>query len=291
MVMGAEGRASSPCAATSLQALRAAGGSRRRGLGAGTPGPQPWDAHSLPISLSLDFFKQQICLILPMRMAPHGVAGGGNDSRGCSQASAQAPNSLVLPSTSGWHFHLTGETGTSGKRLERGQPQSLGTRPVVRDGCAGPSGPGRGAAPCCRTILGGSWAVAPGVFLPSAPSLHGFSPGRAPVPYRGQRPEFGGGVWLHASFLEKEPHPKCLAEHLICPVSGLHWPWGEGVVLGTAGFVASRLGRGQRGFSMKPAGMCPWRPSTQGVRACPVRGGPKSPPGDTVRPRPCPCPT
>ena len=82
-----------------------------------------------------------------------------------------------------------------------------GTRHVVRDGCAGPSGPGRGAAPCCRTVLGGSWAVAPGVFLPSAPSLHGFSPWRAPMPYRGQRPEFGGGVWLHASFLEKEPSP------------------------------------------------------------------------------------
>lgn len=122
------------------------------------------------------------------------------------------------------------------------------------------------------------------LLLPSMAFLLGGPP--CPIGVRGL--SLGAECGYTPPSSRRNPHPKCLAEHLVCPVSGLHWPWGEGVVLGTAGFVASRLGRGQHGFSMKPAGMCPWRPSTQGVRACPVRGGPKSPPGDTVCPRPCP---
>ena len=94
---------------------------------------------------------------------------------------------------------------TSWKRHERGQPQSLGARHTVQGGRAGPSGPGRGPAPYCRIILGGSGAAALGVFLPSAPSLPGFSPWRAPTRHWGQGPEFGGRVWLHTSFLKKEP--------------------------------------------------------------------------------------
>lgn len=86
----------------------------------------------------------------------------------------------------------------------------------------------------------------------------------------------------------RNPHPKHLAEHPSCPVLGLHWPQGEGGVLGTTDFVASRLGCDQHRFSMKSAGMCPQRLSTQGVRACPVSGGPKSPPGDIVHPPPQP---
>ena len=175
-----------PGPATPLQALRAAGG---WGWEWASQAPPPLNAHSLPISFSLDFFKQQVCLILPMSLEPHGVAGGGNDSRGCSQASTQALNSLVLPRTSGVTSILQvgkpslpegGRLARSRpERHERRQPQSLGAQHAVRDGRAGPS---RARPRPCSQLQDSPWwqrATALGVFLPSAASLPGFSPWRA----------------------------------------------------------------------------------------------------------------
>lgn len=175
-----------PGPATSLQALRAAGG---RGWERASQAPPPLNAHSLPISFSLDFFKQQVCLILPMSLEPHGVAGGGNDPRGCSQASTQALNSLALPRTSGVTSILqVGET-----KPPRGRPVGLELAGEAREktasepGCPA-CGPGwtpwaLGARPRpCSQRQDSPWwqrATALGVFLPSAASLPGFSPWRA----------------------------------------------------------------------------------------------------------------
>lgn len=184
-----------------------------------------------PFHFHLIFFKQQVCLILPMSLEPHGVAGGGNGSRGCSQASTQALNSLVLPRTSGVTSILQvgkprlpegGQLARSRpERHERRQPQSLGAQHAVRGGRAGPSGPGRGPALSCRTVLGGSgpqpWVYFCLLLLPSLAFLLG---GPSPTPHRGQGPEFGDRVWLHASFLEKEPSPQAPGRAPLPPCLG-----------------------------------------------------------------------
>lgn len=125
--MGAEGQSFQPLARQpSFRHSERQEGSGA-GLGAGIPGPPPWNAHSLPISFHLIFFKQ-ICLIL-LSTEPHGVTGGGNGSRGRCQPSAQALNLLVLPSMLGGHFHLTGgEAKAPRGRPGASEPAGRGTR-------------------------------------------------------------------------------------------------------------------------------------------------------------------
>ena len=267
--MGAEGQSFQPLAwQPSCRHSERQEGSGA-GLGAGIP--PPWNAHSLPISFSLDFFKQQICLILPMSTEPHGVTGGGNGSRGHSQPSAQALNLLVLPSTSGGHFYLTGgEAKAPRGRPGAPEPAGRGTRedslrawvPGTRSrvDALGP----RGQAVALLPTAGSSSVAAgprPWVYfcLLLLPSL-AFLLGGPPRPIGARVLSLGAECgYIPPSSRRNPPHPKRLAEHPVCPVSGLHWPRGEGGVLGTAGFVVSRLGRGQHGFSMKPVGMCPRR--------------------------------
>lgn len=286
-----------PGTATFLQALRAAGGVRG-GAGSGHPRPPALECTFSAHFISLDFFKQ-ICLIL-LSTEPHGVTGGGNGSRGRCQPSAQALNLLVLPSMLGGHFHLTGgEAKAPRGRPGASEPAGRGTRedslrawvPGTRSrvDALGPRGQAAALLPAAgpSSVVAGPqpWVYFCLLLLPSLAFLLGGPP--RPIGARGLslRAEYG---YTPPSSRRNPPHPKRLAEHPVCPVSGLHWPRGEGGVLGTAGFVASRLGRGQHGLSMKPVGMCPPRPSTQGVRACLVPGGPESPPGDIVHPPPLP---